>query len=45
MELKDRTYECPCCGLVKDRDENAAVNILRLGLQSVTRKGVKAHIL
>ncbi len=35
MELKDRTYECPSCYLTMDRDKNAAINILRLGLQSV----------
>jgi putative transposase len=33
--LSDRVHECPTCGLVMDRDHNAAVNILRLGLQSV----------
>ena len=32
--LSVRTHECPNCGLVMDRDENAAINILRLGLQS-----------
>ncbi|MDM7913475.1 MAG: transposase [Methanotrichaceae archaeon] len=37
-ELGDRVHKCPCCGLVMDRDENAAINILRLGLQSVARK-------
>ena len=33
--LADRLHECPCCGLILDRDENAARNILRLGLQSL----------
>lgn len=43
-ELGDRVHKCPCCGLVMDRDENAAINILRLGLQSVARKkSEKAH--
>lgn len=32
--LSVRTHDCPICGLVIDRDENAAINILRLGLQS-----------
>ena len=30
LELKDRIYECPECGLVIDRDINAALNILRV---------------
>jgi putative transposase len=36
--LSVRTHVCPACGLVLDRDENAALNILRLGrsLQALT---------
>jgi putative transposase len=29
--LSVRTHVCPCCGLVIDRDENVALNILRAG--------------
>ena len=32
--LSERVHNCLCCGMVLDRDENAARNILRLGLQS-----------
>ena len=32
LSLSDRTYSCPCCGLELDRDHNAALNILALGL-------------
>jgi len=35
MPLSERVYRCPCCGSVKDRDHNAALNILTLGLQSL----------
>jgi putative transposase len=31
--LSVRVHSCPVCGLVMDRDQNAAVNILALGLQ------------
>jgi len=33
--LSIRIHACPVCGLVMDRDENAANNILRLGLESL----------
>jgi putative transposase len=36
-DLSERTHSCPFCNLVLDRDHNAAVNILRLGLQSVAQ--------
>jgi len=35
LELSDRIYHCPCCGLSLDRDINAAKNILTLGMQSL----------
>jgi putative transposase len=35
MPLTDRVYRCPCCSLELDRDLNAALNILRLGLQAL----------
>ncbi len=30
--LKERVHFCPCCGLRLDRDTNAAMNILTLGM-------------
>jgi len=35
--LSERVHGCPQCRLVMDRDENAAINILRLGLQSLPK--------
>jgi len=34
-DLSERAHNCPVCGMVMDRDLNAAKNILRLGLQSL----------
>ena len=33
--LAERIHVCSCCGVTLDRDHNAALNILRLGLQSL----------
>ena len=35
LSLSDRTFTCPCCGVLLDRDLNASLNILRLGQQSL----------
>jgi putative transposase len=35
IDLSVRVFHCLSCGLVLDRDHNAAINILRLGLQSL----------
>jgi putative transposase len=35
LPLSERVYRCPCCFLALDRDLNAALNLLRLGLQSL----------
>lgn len=32
-DLKDRIHKCLSCGLVMDRDHNAAINVLTLGLE------------
>ena len=39
LPLSDRTYRCPCCGLEMDRDHNAALNILALGLLAMGLHG------
>jgi putative transposase len=37
-DLSVRVHECPNCGLVLDRDHNAALNILKLGLEQAHAK-------
>jgi len=34
LTIKDRTFECECCGLTIDRDYNAAINIKQIGLRA-----------
>ena len=36
LPLSVRTYQCECCGMVMDRDRNAAINILHRGLNTQT---------
>jgi putative transposase len=40
--LSTRTHVCPHCGYTEDRDTNAAINILRLGLSTVGHTGTYA---
>jgi putative transposase len=36
-DLSDRIHHCLICGLIIDRDINTAINILRLGMQSLRK--------
>lgn len=41
-ELSVRIHNCEGCGLVLDRDHNAAINILSLGLQTLGSQSIEA---
>lgn len=43
-DLSERVHSCPECSLTMDRDHNAAINILRLGMQSL-RKSDRSPVL
>jgi len=40
--LSTRTHVCPYCGYTEDRDVNASINILKLGLSTVGHTGTYA---
>jgi putative transposase len=40
--LKERVHFCPMCGLSLDRDTNAALNILKIGMGQHTVSGIPA---
>lgn len=42
MPLSNRIFDCPCCHLHIDRDLNASLNILALGLQSLGTQSLEA---
>ncbi len=42
VPLSERTYHCPCCLLSIDRDLNASMNILRVGLHTLGTQPVEA---
>lgn len=38
LALSERVYHCECCGMKQDRDLNAALNIKRLGVNSLSNR-------
>ena len=41
--LSERTYVCGACGLVIDRDENAAINLAEYGRKILSRSGSESN--
>lgn len=37
LKLSDRTYICPECGLVIDRDKNASINLMKYGQLAINQ--------
>jgi len=36
LKLSDRVFKCPVCGFEIDRDLNAAINIMKRGIEQVS---------
>ncbi len=45
LGLSERVFDCPCCFLHIDRDLNASLNIMRLGIQSLGIQSLEAAAL
>jgi len=41
LALDVRSWVCPICGAVHDREVNAAINILRVGASTLRGEGVR----
>ncbi|MEA5501138.1 transposase [Limnoraphis robusta Tam1] len=41
LELKTREWRCPCCSNINGRDENASLNIKRVGASTLGLDGVR----
>ena len=41
--LSTRTHKCTSCGYIQDRDQNAAVNILKKALQQLSKQNTEGH--
>ena len=40
LNLRDRTWQCPSCHAMLDRDRNAAINIHRVGVSTLAVEDV-----
>jgi len=44
LSLGQRVFVCESCGLVLDRDHNAAVNLARMAQAHAQREGLHSHV-
>ena len=44
LELRERTFHCEFCGLVLDRDHNAAINISYAGASAYTNREIVSRV-